>query len=89
MPITAPRTPLFLRPPGHIFSSAGKSPASSTKKKPNGDLIMTTLVRAALVALALVGTASAASAVTYTNDNSLNWNADARSFFEQLQRDGN
>ena len=49
---------------------------------------MTTFVRAALVALALVGTASAASAVT-TNDNSLNWNADARSFFEQLQRDGN
>lgn len=51
---------------------------------------MTTLFRAALVALALVSTASAASALTrYNNDNALNWNTDARSFFEQLQRDGN
>jgi hypothetical protein len=44
-------------------------------------MTMSTLIRSALVALALIGTISAASA-------SPNPNADAKQYFEQQQREG-
>lgn len=51
---------------------------------------MTNIIRTAIVALTLVGAASAASAEPLINNNgSQNWNTDARGFFDQLQRNGN
>ncbi len=55
---------------------------------------MSTLIRSALVALALAGSVSAASATPY-GDSSVpaptqgKWKHDARGFFDQLKKNGN
>ncbi len=51
---------------------------------------MSTFVRSALVALALVGSVSAASATTYSYNSSVSGKVkhDARDFFQQLKKNG-
>jgi hypothetical protein len=53
-------------------------------------MIMSTLIRSALVALALAGSVSAASATTTSMPMPTQgkWKHDARAFFDQLKKNG-
>jgi hypothetical protein len=79
MRITGRRGPLLRREIALISTSDGKqSHRNETKKQ---EMTMSTFIRSAIVALALVGSVSAVSAAPAGH-------SDAKSFFEQLQRTG-